>query len=426
MPSKPSGPLNKPYSLTKALGKISPAKLLPTLPQSLEPLLPAVWQNLFPAGQEAEKTVQADTSALPASNLPALARQVPLGVVLRQGAFDKDTALNLALFSALAYTGPKSAFGIASAMRSLAKGHIPARYGKRGSIHSAFIARPLEQNMPSGLQHAHTVLFLPALYSLESQFAVQAHIVSNADTAVLFFQGTENLLNIILDSALTPLMDTELPRSFQALLETGRPIAENLLTQLPLGIEPAQLNSFFAHKHGIASYLMRPELQGLHTGFAIIMGAFIHSASFQSILEAHNIAGKRVFCTGHSLGGALAVLMAHTIQSFCVQPVHVYTYGCPRLGEADFVEKLHPSLVHYRLLHNNDPVPWMPDLPAWRAHGQALWLVPEANPGGPGGTMALHVCPPEFSLGRGPFASLQVNPLDHPLHNYVEALEHFR
>lgn len=411
-------PSKKPYSITKVLDKISPAKLLPALPQSLEPLLPAAWQNLFPVAQQLEKAQaleDAPMQAVPPHTEPVLASPLPLGIMLRQGAFDMDTSFNLALFSALGYTGAKSAYGVAATMRNLAAGSIPTRYGKRGSINAAFIASPLAQDLQ---KVPCSELFLPTLYSLESQLAVQAHIASNSHTAVLFFQGTENVLNIILDSALTPLTDTERLRSFQALLETGRPIAENLLTQLHLGLEPAQINSFFAHKHAIASYLMQPELQGLHMGFGILMGAFMHSASFQSMLATHNLAEKRIFCTGHSLGGALAVLMANTIQPFCAQPVHIYTYGCPRLGEADFVARLHPSLVHYRLLNNNDPVPWMPDLPAWRAHGQAFWFTHGAD-----GNAALHACQPEFSLGRGPFAALQVNPLDHPLNAYVNALK---
>ncbi len=394
-------PPKKTYSITEQLDKLwADMPSWPSLSQGLEAFLPASLQSML-AHTQYDKT------------LPAQAVYAPLGLVLREGAFDRDTAFNLALFSALAYTGDKGPYGVPAVLRSLGQGINPARVGKKGSIPASFIARPLNGSMDRQL-------FLPTLYSLERQLAVQAHISSNADTAVLFFQGTENVLNIILDSALTPLADTELPRSFQALLETGMPVAENLLAQLPLGVAPEELNSFFAHKHSIASYLMQPQVQGLHTGFAIIMGAFLHSPSFQSMLRAHNLAEKRVFCTGHSLGGALAALMANSLQSFCHKPVFVYTYGCPRLGEANFVQTMHPRLTHYRLLNNNDPVPWMPDLPAWRSHGQAFWLVDRAN------TTQLLPQPDSFSVGL-PFAEPWLpNPLDHSMRAYVERLANVR
>lgn len=47
----------------------------------------------------------------------------------------------------------------------------------------------------------------------------------------------------------------------------------------------------------------------------------------------------RVICTGHSLGGAIASLLAMHIAQHChvqAQQLACYTYGCPRIGSRGF------------------------------------------------------------------------------------------
>ena len=68
---------------------------------------------------------------------------------------------------------------------------------------------------------------------------------------------------------------------------------------------------------------------------------------------------QSIWLTGHSLGGALATLAA----AHCVEiemPIQgIYTYGCPRVGDADFVDRL-PRQSHYRFVHRDD---WIPTVP---------------------------------------------------------------
>ena len=51
----------------------------------------------------------------------------------------------------------------------------------------------------------------------------------------------------------------------------------------------------------------------------------------------HGGKNKKVFVTGHSLGGAMAVLCAYRLQEKAKIDVYgVYTYGCPRVGNLQF------------------------------------------------------------------------------------------
>jgi predicted lipase len=50
----------------------------------------------------------------------------------------------------------------------------------------------------------------------------------------------------------------------------------------------------------------------------------------------------QVYCTGHSLGGAVASLAAFDIArelNISPQRIKLYTFGCPRLGNRAFVDE---------------------------------------------------------------------------------------
>ncbi len=65
-----------------------------------------------------------------------------------------------------------------------------------------------------------------------------------------------------------------------------------------------------------------------------------------------------LYLTGHSLGGALAVIASiHITPSDRIAAC--YTYGCPRVGNAEFTEQLWKIPV-YRQVHSSDIVPHVP------------------------------------------------------------------
>lgn len=70
----------------------------------------------------------------------------------------------------------------------------------------------------------------------------------------------------------------------------------------------------------------------------------------------------RVFVTGHSLGGALAILTAHRLTLDNYALAAVYTYGAPRVGNRDFIKAYDALLKDKTFLHINhtDIVPASP------------------------------------------------------------------
>lgn len=109
------------------------------------------------------------------------------------------------------------------------------------------------------------------------------------------------------------------------------------------------------------------------------IGGFVHNG-FQNELEKvyddiiklldKKPKKTRIFITGHSLGGAMATIMASRIQK---QISCLYTYGSPRVGSKKFVENC--NFAHYRHVNNNDAVPTVPfAMLGYRHHSMARYI----------------------------------------------------
>jgi triacylglycerol lipase len=92
----------------------------------------------------------------------------------------------------------------------------------------------------------------------------------------------------------------------------------------------------------------------VHAGFLKALAEI--SGKLDEIAAARQ-PGQRVWLTGHSLGGALATLAAAHLGASAIQGV--YTYGCPRVGDAAFAGVL-PVDTHVRFVHRDDWVPTVP------------------------------------------------------------------
>lgn len=95
---------------------------------------------------------------------------------------------------------------------------------------------------------------------------------------------------------------------------------------------------------------------GVHEGFRDALNQVWPTALRHLRTKA---AGRKVYFTGHSLGGALTTLAAERwrAQGGAVQAV--YTYGCPRVGDRRFAER-YGIKNHHRYEHNNDIVTMVP------------------------------------------------------------------
>lgn len=69
-------------------------------------------------------------------------------------------------------------------------------------------------------------------------------------------------------------------------------------------------------------------------------------------------------CVGHSLGGALAGLVADWISHSYGRPTQLYTFGAPRVGKVNFANGTsHRVGKFFRCTHGSDPVPMVPVWP---------------------------------------------------------------
>jgi len=122
-----------------------------------------------------------------------------------------------------------------------------------------------------------------------------------------------------------------------------------------------------------------------------------------------------LYITGHSLGGAVAVLAAPDLAAQALLTPVMYNFAAPRVGDETFQERYHEAIqTSWRVVNNRDLVP---DLP-------------------PASVIAVDVFPPEtltyahvsnvreFTFGRSINSPLDVLSivLNHDICNYYEAI----
>jgi hypothetical protein len=180
----------------------------------------------------------------------------------------------------------------------------------------------------------------------------------------------------------------------------------------------------------------------VHNGF--YRAANVAYAFAVKYLEKFYSGQKLVIC-GHSLGGAVALLLAEMLRrNNRYQPdIVLYTYGAPRAADSTFIEAAKP-LNHHRIVFHNDPVPSVPStwmntpsnrVPMYATHGAVLALHPVGglaffiggitnflgDPYGHHGQLR-HFMPVEF--GKGHRSSILWEPGCSTIndHGYAEAL----
>lgn len=125
-----------------------------------------------------------------------------------------------------------------------------------------------------------------------------------------------------------------------------------------------------------------------NTDFNTLQSATDLHAGFENALEtvwgdikgaiaSRPMAEQALFFTGHSLGGALALIAAEravTDPAVNARATAVYVYGCPRAGGADFFNRYTPLFGDstFRLVHGSDLVATVPPFPSFRHVGRAI------------------------------------------------------
>ncbi|OAF02557.1 lipase [Bradyrhizobium centrolobii] len=99
----------------------------------------------------------------------------------------------------------------------------------------------------------------------------------------------------------------------------------------------------------------------VHEGFREAAAAVWNDV--KAALTSAGAAGAPIFITGHSLGAAIAVVIADFArQQLQLTKAQIYLYGCPRVGLVEFVTPYDNMFgrMTYRLVHGTDIVPTVP------------------------------------------------------------------
>ena len=122
------------------------------------------------------------------------------------------------------------------------------------------------------------------------------------------------------------------------------------------GTEPTEFNDISADLKAIP--VMAETISRVHQGFKAEVDE-LWPAITEDINRKANL-GKTLWFCGHSLGAAMATIMASrcTHDEELNSPVELYTFGSPRVGWRGYVKSL--GVVHHRWKNNNDIVTTVP------------------------------------------------------------------
>lgn len=133
------------------------------------------------------------------------------------------------------------------------------------------------------------------------------------------------------------------------------------------GTEPNQMKDILAD---VKAWRKPAREKGLvHFGFAQaidkVYDNIVHWINEQKLDGERNIT-----CTGHSLGAALATIMASRLDAN-----ELYTFGSPRIGNRAFVKEMNnDGIKHYRFVNNNDIVTKVPFPIRFVHHGELVYV----------------------------------------------------
>lgn len=164
---------------------------------------------------------------------------------------------------------------------------------------------------------------------LISEGNTQVYVAQNADHVVLAFRGTES------------------PVSFEGLKDWLLSDAVNLLI-LPNG----RLGTDFAAA-GVGARFHQGFIDALHDVWDPLLVA---------VQEELKRADRPLWITGHSLGGALAVLSSWLFHRKFINVHQVYTFGGPMIGNVEASKAFDRELAGkiFRYVNGPDPVPKLP------------------------------------------------------------------
>lgn len=133
------------------------------------------------------------------------------------------------------------------------------------------------------------------------------------------------------------------------------------------GTEPSEITDLLADLNAIPRGAMTHGL--VHSGFRG------ECDKLWNTIAAHHANGhkdKKLWITGHSLGGAMATIATSRFEEF-TKVEQLTTFGSPRVGTRKFVK--HIETKHMRFVNNNDIVTKVPlMLMGYKHHGELKYI----------------------------------------------------
>lgn len=134
-----------------------------------------------------------------------------------------------------------------------------------------------------------------------------------------------------------------------AIVRTMSGCGENFSVLVFRGTQGKVSNWAFNLATGLSPW---PSGGNVHRGFKLLL-----MEAWDAIEQQLQKLSAPVYYTGHSLGGALAVLAASL-----KKPAAVYTFGSPRMGNREFVDSIRHVNI-YRVVNPRDIVACVPPIP---------------------------------------------------------------
>ena len=136
---------------------------------------------------------------------------------------------------------------------------------------------------------------------------------------------------------------------------------------------------------------------------------------------------KKIWCCGHSLGGAMATILAQRLEFVGGYDVDtLYTYGSPRAGGPKFRAWCDKHLNHQRFVNNNDVVPCVPTFFRWRHSGKCHYIKSTGEVTNLGRWSSERIRDKGWSLIKTMFKGRFDLVSDHNIDDYILHLENSR
>ncbi len=177
--------------------------------------------------------------------------------------------------------------------------------------------------------------------AFRSQLGLEAHLISVGNTQVYVATNDEHIV--------VAFRGTESPTCIDGLKDWLLTDAANMLIQ-PQG----DLGTDFAAA-GVGAYW--------HDGFMRAL-ACVWDPLVEKVQAELKKSDRPIWITGHSLGGALALLAAWRFKRKFI-PIHqIYTFGAPMVGNSQATEAIDRELPDrvFRYVNDQDPIPLLPTL----------------------------------------------------------------